>query len=50
MTGFRKIKCVNGINPKKQTNTNNAAKEGNAEERPDACCKIYGEISGTKYR
>ena len=29
--------------PKINDNTKNTAKEGNAEERPDADCKIYGE-------
>ena len=24
--------------------------DNHAEERPDACCKIYGEISGIEYR
>ncbi len=29
--------------PKINANTKNTVKEGNAEERPDAGCKIYGE-------
>ena len=29
--------------PKNIYNTKNTVKEGNAEERPDADCKIYGE-------
>ena len=30
-------------NRQKFDNTENAAKQGNAEERPNAGCKIYGE-------
>lgn len=35
-------------NCQKYANTKITAKQGNAEERPDAGCKIYGESSGRK--
>ena len=42
---FKPCKCNNR---QSFDNTKITAKQGNAEERPDAGCKIYGESSGRK--
>ena len=42
----RKNNCVNANNPEKHTKAKNAAKQGNAGERPDAAARYTVKSSG----
>ena len=42
----RKNNCVNANNPEKRTKAKNAAKQGNAGERPDAAARYTVKSSG----
>ena len=46
MAGIRKNNCVNANNPEKHTKAKNAAKQGNAGERPDAAARYTVKSSG----
>ena len=44
--GSEKNNCVNANNPEKRTKAKNAAKQGNAGERPDAAARYTVKSSG----
>ena len=45
-TGSEKNNCVNANKPEKRTKAKNAAKQGNAGERPDAAARYTVKSSG----